>query len=602
MHGPSLSAVQPAQVEAHLLTRQILGDISKLDRAKFINVHSSYTSAALTTEDLEQLQTLGVGFGRSFDGPFARHEVGTPYPDTAMIQAKAEQVLAVAAADRLYPYRTTRRITTNEVQTAFNMIDDPRDVARYAADILQFHYTEETRPDFYSPLSIPFVAAGKYGEDQAKVRQRMAQWIAEIGKEFDRRELSTQVIGYTSAWPVMHYWDFGHWRERMQMFMDTAGDYLDGICFILMDATHLEQPDQRRSGSRVEALMDLIETYGAIKWGKPKPFAFSEYGDVSQGWPEGDRYSPARASSELTAYNHFLFSLLGREDRVSIAVPFITTKSPWFYQQPKNEWQPYSADLWRPDPDSIVDNQPTRFLETEKMTFYRLWQGVSGHRTLIQSSDPDIMAYAFVDGADAYLCLNNFEESPRQVSLSLSGELPEVARIELKRLNVPRGKPVRYTKKKLEVVPDRLILQPHETVILCIRYTEVPEPAEYVRTITCYSHNYLLPILADKPLKFSIPAAEVTESSQGTLRVSFAREHDLSKQPRLSVNGELLPFPEDWVGNDQSEHKNGFFGAVAVPVPAGILQPENEVVLTFSDAGGRVSTVVLEVHVPVAVE
>ncbi len=581
-------------VEVHLLTRQVLGDTSEFDRSKFINVHSNYSAAALTEADLEQLKELNVGFGRSFDGPFAKHKKGTAYPDTATIKADANKVLADSRSDPLYPYRTTRRIITNNVQDTFSMQDDPKEMARYAVDILEYHYTDETRPDFYSPLSIPFVAAGKYGKDQAKVRKRMATLVAEIGTEVEQRGLSTQVIGYTSAWPMMHYWDFQHWRERMQMFLDTAGSSIHGICFLMLDATNMNEKDGRRSGSRVEALMDLIETYGAIKWGTPKPHAISEYGDVSHGWPLGDAYTPARSSAELNSYNHFLFSLIGRQDRLSIAVPFLTTKSPWFYQQPANDWQPFSADLWRPDPESIVDNKPTRFLETEKMEFYRLWRDVKGHRAWSTSTDPDISTHAFTSGDQAYVCLNNFESEQREISLSFADKLPESETIELKRMFVPKQQAVIYTKTKIREVPKTLIMEPHETIILRIDYAKKLVPETQVKTQNFYSENFLLPITADTQLSFSIRSSGISELSSGVLRVSFAREHHLSKTPKIKVNGQEIDFPDDWLGDDQANKKAGFFGSVAVPIPAGFLKEENQVSLVFPDDGGRVSTVVLQ--------
>lgn len=581
-------------VEVHLLTRQVLGDTSEFDRSKFINVHSNYSADALTKADLDQLMELNVEFGRAFDGPFAKHENGTDYPDTDSIKADAAKVLADAQSDPLYPYRTSRRIMTNDVHTAFSMQDDPKEMARYAVDILEYHYNDETRPDFYSPLSIPYVAAGKYGKDQAKVRKRMATLVSEIGKQVEERGLSTQIIGYTSAWPMMHYWDFQHWRERMQMFMDTAGPSIHGICFLMLDATNMKEEDGRRSGSRVEALMDLIETYGSTKWGRPKPHSISEYGDVSHGWPLGDTYTPARSSAELNSYNHFLFSLIGRQDRLSIAVPFLTTKSPWFYKQPANGWQPFSADLWRPDPESIVDNKPTRFLETEKMEFYRLWRDVKGHRAWITSTDPDISTHAFTNDNEAYICLNNFESEQREVALSFADKLPDIETIELKRMFVPKQEAVIYTKTRISELPETLILNPHETIIIRINYAQKLDPEILVKTQNFYSENFLLPIVADEQLEFSIPASGINQLSTGTLRVSFAREHNLSKKPRLAVNGHEIDFPNDWLGDDQKNKKGGFFGSVAVPVSKGILDEENHVSLTFPDDGGRVSTVVLE--------
>ena len=589
-------AVEPATVTVHLLSEQILGDTSELDRSKFFNVHSSYTGGALTEADLDQLKALNVGFGRAFDGPFAGHQMGTPYPDTETIKASAPDVIAKAKADPLYEYRTSRRIITNEPKPVFNMQDDPAEMARFAADILEYNYEDDFRPDFYSPISIPFVAAGKYGEDQAAVRARMTEVIAEIGAAIDRHGLSTQVIGYTSAWPMMHFWDFGHWESRMKMFMDTVGPHIDAIDFLMMDATHMQQADSRRSGSRVEALMDLVETYGAMKWGKPKPFAISEYGDVSNGWKDGDTYSPARSSAELNAYNHFLFSLLGRQDRLLIAVPFITTKSPWFYNSPKNQGQPFSADLWRPDPESIVDGNPTRFLETEKMEFYRLWRDVKGHRTFTKSSDPDISVFAFADGADAFICLNNFEDEQREVSIRLPDGLPEIKSIELKRMFIPKQQAVLYTNKKVPSLPSQLVMEPHETIVLKVTYSAPLVCQSSVKTKNYYSDTYLQPIAADQPISFSVKDVSANESSTGTLRIALAREHDLSKTPRLTVNGQPVEFPADWMGSDQANRKGGFFGSIPVSLPAGLIQEDNTIDLTFPDSGGRVSTVVMEVH------
>ena len=585
-----------------MLTRQLLDDSSKLDRSKFFNVHSSYTAPALTEADLQQLKDLNVGFGRSFDGPFAGHRKGELYQDSESVQAAGEEAIKAAESDLLYRFHTTRRIITDEVQHVFNMEHDPKEMARFAVDVLEFHYTDETRPDFYSPLSIPFVAAGKYGEDEAVVRERMSQFIAEVGKAIDQRALSTQVIGYTSAWPMMHFWDFGHWKRRMQLFLDTAGDYLDGVCFLLMDASYYDAPDKRRSGSRVEALMDLIETYGFIKWGAPKPFAFSEYGTVAHGWPQGDAYSPARSSAELNAYNHFLFSLLGREDRISIAVPFISTKSPWFYCVPNNNWQPYSADLWRPDPDSVVDGEPTRFFETEKMNYYRLWSDVQGDRVRVISDHPDVVSYAFVDGKEAYVCFNNADTSECRVAIGLAGKLPAVSEVEMKRMYIPKGEAVVYTQIVEQKVPRSIVLRPYETVVMCISFSDTLYPSTVVRTQSHYSKDFLQPIVASKLVKFTILADGVTPEADGILRVSIARGHELSKQPQLSINGRTIEFPVNWLADDQSNREGGFFGAIEISVPAGILKPTNEVTLTFPDSGGRVSTVVLESNTVLAIK
>ncbi|MEM9419374.1 MAG: hypothetical protein AAGA25_10045 [Planctomycetota bacterium] len=588
-------ADEPAAVTVDLQQRHILGESSELDRNKFFNVHSSYAGAALTPDDLEQLKQLNVGFGRAFDGPFSAHKSGPPYPHTETIKAEAAEVIAAPREHPLYPYRTTRRIMTNSVSDGFHMDADPKEMARFAADVLEYHYEDDTRPDFYSPIAIPFVAADKYGDDPAEVRARMTAVFAEVGKEIDRRGLSTQVLGYTSAWPMMHYWDFKHWQDRMQMFMDVAGPHIDAMCFLLLDATQMQKPDNRRSGSRAEALLDLVETYGFIKWGAPKPFAFSEYGDVSHGWPQGTTYTPARSSAELNSYNHFLFQLLAREDRVLIAVPFLTTKSPWYYNQPRNERQPYSADLWRPDPESFEDGQPTRFLETEKMEFYRLWRDVRGHRAITRSTDPDVVAYTFTNGTDSFICLNNFEDGPREVTIDLPGELPAVASVSVKRMYVPKQQAVIYTKKKAEALPSSLTMEAHETVILHVTHAEPVVPKGTVASRSFYSHDFLQPILAEQPVAVRFPGVDHNGITAATLRLGLARDHGLSKSPTLVVNGHEVPFPNDWIGGDQAHRKQGFFGAISIPLPLDAIAQDNEITLTFPDSGGRVSTAILEV-------
>ena len=596
------SGEESVQVMIDLSQRQILGDTSELDRSKYFNVHSSYRGNGLTVDNLEQFKELNVGFGRAFDGPFAAHKKGTPYPDTETIKAAGLKAISEAKADPRYAYRQSRYIMTNSHNDAFNMEDDPKEMARFAVDILEYNYEDDFRPDFYAPMSIPFVAADKYGEDQAAVRERMTELYAEVGKEIDRRGLSTQVIGYCSAWPMMHYWDFGHWRERMKMFMDNAGPYVDGFCFLQLDATHMQQDDLRRSGSRAEALMDLIETYGFIKWGAPKPHAISEYGDVSHGWPLGDDYTPARASAELNSYNHFLFSLLGRQDRILIAVPFLTTKSPWFYQNPKNEWQPFSADLWRPDPESIQDGVPTRFIETEKMEFYRLWRDVTGHRATTTSSDPDILSYAFVNQTEAFICLNNFEDSQRTVDLNFSSTLPELKTLTVKRMFVPKKQAVIYSKKSEDKMPAQLIMEPHESIILHGTFAKELATHSTITTKSHYSSDFLQTIKANQAITFEINGVTTHEGATGTVRISIAREHQLSKQPTLTVNGHDIAFPNDWMGYDQANQKGGYFGAIPVQLGMGILNADNTITLTFPEDGGWVSTAILEASVPTSLQ
>lgn len=53
----------------------------------------------------------------------------------------------------------------------------------------------------------------------------------------------------------------------MKMFMDVAGANMDALSIHLYDGVNQIGQDTRRSGSNMEAVLDLIESYSFQKWG-----------------------------------------------------------------------------------------------------------------------------------------------------------------------------------------------------------------------------------------------------------------------------------------------------------------------------------------------
>ncbi|MEM6884988.1 MAG: family 16 glycoside hydrolase [Verrucomicrobiota bacterium] len=588
--------VMPAStvtVSLELTTKRSLAGQAELSREKYFNMHTHSGYGVLSRDDLSLMRDeLGVRFGRAFNGPFwyfkGEDSLQTPFPAEEQAKSLSRALTDLYETQLIYEFRDRRMVITDHPYDTFHMDLDLEAAADWTVSYFKHFYNDSTRPIFYEPMNEPFVHAKDYGKDLDAVKKKMAGLYREIGKAFDEAELDVNVVGYASAWPSMELHDFQHWRSNMQMFMDTAGEYMDGIAVHLYDGTNVTGQDNRRSGSNSEAILDMIETYSYIKWGEIKPHAITEYGDIPKGYPE--HYTDEKSSQEHRAYNHILFSLLEREDRLLTSIPFITSKSPWFYSK-ENDFQPYLADLWRPDPDKIVNDKVQGYLFTKKIYFYQLWQGVQGARTVVETDNPDIQVRTFVDGATAYICLNNYDDFPHEVKLEGLSDAGTFQRGSIRRLDVPVREAAIYTDETLSQPVNTLVMQPFETIVLTYDFTA---PVKFQREVTTRSHyakTYLQPIQANQTITFQIDGVPAS-AERAHLRLGLARKPDQTKQPVLKVNGQVVEVPDNWPGYDQA-NRSDFFGAIPVPLDPAVLQAENTIEIEFPDDGGRVSTVVL---------
>ena len=67
-------------------------------------------------------------------------------------------------------------------------------------------------------------------------------------------------------------------------------------------------------------------------------------------------------------------------------------------------------------------------------------------------------------------------------------------------------------------------------------------------------------------------------------------------KPIVRINGSLVSTPKNWAGDNQKEREQ-FFGTLNIPVPMSYVKDLNEIEVTFSDTGGKVSTVVLNTEI-----
>lgn len=587
------SACAETTVSYDLNVRRFLGEESELAREKYFNIHTHPTYAVYSYEDIRNLkENYGVGFGRIFDGPFwyfaATNALEDAYPSGSQMESLSMAVRNLTETLPTYPLNDRRMVVTDHPYKAFHFDMDPVAAAQWAVRFFKHFYTDESRPLFYEPINEGFVHAKNYGKDEQAVRRKMAELYREIGKAFDESGLDVKVVGHASAWPELEHRDFWHWKSRMKMFMDVAGEHMDGLSVHLYDGINVTGQGNRRSGANADAILDLIETYSMIKWGVVKPHAITEYGDIPKGY--GEDYTDVKVVQNHRAYNHLLFGLMERQDRLLQSIPFITGKSPWYYEE-SGKLIAYGWDLWKPDPDKIVNGKVLDYLFTPQLNFYKLWKGVQGERTVANSSNPDLQVRTFVNDTTAWICLNNLDDHPMNVRLEGSPIEVPLKSATIQRHNVQPRQPLIYSDTPLDGVQSQVELAPYETVLLCYIYEQPIVFVGQVKAETHYSPTYMQAIKKDHPVIFNFDGLQAVDM-KATLRVSFGRDRKLSTQPKLKVNGTPVPMPTNWPGYDQ-ENRTDFFGALPVPLDPALLKPQTTVELTFPDDGGHVSSVVL---------
>lgn len=502
---PLTAFAESTSLTIDLSKQHYIGANSEIQRNKFFNLHTRPGDPGTAEIDLLYIKNeLNAGFGRLFWGPMSVAG-SVDYPSTEFAITNGPDNITNIESAWSYPYYSKRVVATEHPRTVMLEGNDPVKGARWAADYFEHYFNDETRPLFYEPMNEPFVHADDFVDGpwdpvaNAAVQRQMTRWFDEIGREFDARGLETQVVGFSSAWPSFELNDFGHWESRQKMFMDNAGDNMDAFSFHLYDGVNVTGQDNIRSGSNADAIIDIIETYSHIKWGEVRPHALTEYGGIVQGFP--DEYSPEKSSQELRSYNHILFSLLEREDRLLTSVPFITGAAQWYYQA--NNFNPYSATVFRPDPDKIIAGKVNGLLPTEKAKFFLLWSDVKGKRIVVDETDPDLVVQAFNYGDTVYLALNNFEDGEKVVNLDFIASSNVLESVRIKRLVVPENLAAIYTDETEDIAPTSLTMAAHETAVLAFKYSDNISQDEVVRTSSYYSDTYLQAIVADSTVQFN---------------------------------------------------------------------------------------------------
>ncbi|BAX78462.1 hypothetical protein [Labilibaculum antarcticum] len=583
-----------SQVTVDFSASKSYGNISSLDRAKFFNMHA--TANSFNQEELSYLQKLDVGFGRSFGAPTVGNKSiqGLMSKEQHMknIQKSRSNYLKYKhspinlSRDLIYTSHPTSEHGNYGFEWKGLNADYTKEVDYVVTEFKELYGKKEDGevplPKFYEPLNEPFVHTtdikGAKAED---VRLEMSRFHKALAIGLHKEVPELKIGGFSSAWPSVELWDFRHWEERMKLFMDVAGAEMDFLSYHIYDGKNVTGGDSFRTGSNAEAIMDLVDAYGAIKWGQPKPIVFSEHGMTRPDW-QGTPYSELRDWKNIRSYNHQIMQFMDRPDQILKVVSFITGKAEWF-KTPGND----------PYPWVILRKVNGKYEWTHLIKLYEFWKDVKGNYTDIQSSDPDVLTHAFVDNNKAYIVLSNLELHESKVDLNFKN-LPNVKSLKIRRLFLANGKPNLET-ESISTDTKELALRKDEAVILEYTFKKKLKQNKHLTLTNYYASEYLKPIEDKKPIAFEMNKVK-PNVERASLKLGIARPLDKSLQANLTFNGQKIDFPIDWKGYDQADRiKTGFFGVIEVNIPSEMIKENNFIKLTFNENGGRVSSVKLSV-------
>lgn len=575
-------------VDIYPSVKRFLGTSSSLDRSKFFNLHSGggndIANSFFTNYNANE-------HGRRFWGPGAyavqqEGQVGS-YPTAGSGNSDVREV--------------TRYVGTEHPYNMYEEGIDTLALSNWVVEYFKNFADVSSRPEYYEPMNEPFVHARDYYSEpdwdpiaEARVKLEMAHVFKAIGNRINETpELANmKVIGYAAAYPSFERNDFSHWSNNMKMFMDEAGIEMDGFSTHLYDGINQVGQDTKRSGSNLEAVLDLIESYSFEKWNIVKPHIISEFGGiVGSDYTDETTFDINNAQS-IRSQNAMLFSLLERQSHTELSIPFTTGKSTWHITA-ANNYMPYKAVLFKPVPFGVPLENVTSWAYTDRIYFYDLWKNVTGDRILIRSNNPDVQTQAFRDGNKLYIAMNNLDDFTQNINLNFDNVFgSSINDVRIKSVIVNPNETLQFSDQTYTAIPSQYQLAPNETIVLEYNYDTNFEFNSTITSNRYYDDVVVQDIIANNPINYNFSSVTTSTAGYATLRMSIGRKHDKSKSPTIVFNGSNLNIPTNWKGYDQT-NRDDFFGMIEINVPNELVNESNTVSIAFPDSGGHISSVVL---------
>lgn len=589
-------------VKVDVSTTKSFDKTKSLERQKFFNSHNS-PGKEFSQEEWDHFNKIKMGVGRTFMLPNAGTLAASGTTDE-QIKKQANNWFKYSKSYPTFSSDMMREVILTAHPTPGNGKDAKKQYAFYwkgknadyspevkiIGSFLQHYFVDHNLelPHYIEPMNEPYVHASDYkrfGASDVDVRSEMARYHKAIAKEIHKNFPGVMVGGFASAWPFVEgfHSDFEHWNSRMKMFIDTVGSDLDFVSFHIYDGMNVTGGDCFRSGSNMEGIMDLIEGYCSIKFGKPLPLMISEHGMTRKDWIT-QPYSEERDWKILRSVNHQTIQFMQRPGNILKCIPFISGKALW-----RKDPNPYPWVTMRKDNNG-------NWVYTHLTKFYEFWKDISGKYTDAESSDIDVLSSAFVDGKKLYVVLNSLV-GDKNIDLNLlNANNNKIKSVSVRSLYEKDARPVLEDKKIKGDANIKLLLRNDQTSIVCVEYKSKINQSNNIDNKKYYATEYLKPINKEVTNNFEVNIKS-GKKRRALLQIGVARPHNLKVTPSaIIINGKSYKAPENWKGYDQSDRvKEGFFGVLDVPVTLTDLKEKNNISIVYNDKGGTISTVALNI-------
>ncbi len=594
-------------------TQRYLGAECKLDRSKFVAFHGSLSVDGKDEyfEKFKRDYNVGDNYigSRIFNYPISKINNGV-IPDVKQTYSGKRDLydyIGTTAPAKLFYDKT---INYGDV----DFMPYIKQVAEYIANSYKSDW--ELVPKYLEPFNEPMVHAGDFakglkGAERTEAIEAIITYICKYHSEVARAIKSTpelkgmQIMGFGSAFPEFETKNFSLWNNRFKQFIDVAGEDVDILSVHLYDGSGVNNLGGRRTGSNLEAIFDIMQTYSYIKLGAPMPIAVTEYGRLVPNNPVWQRsvgmanskdtpkagakptvgnYDPVINSQAVRSQLSMVMAFMNRQNELVKTVPFSTKRSPRTAMYSK-------ASLWAQQDDGSYEYSNRKY-------FFEMLKDIKGESVVVSSDDVDVQTLAFVDGNRLYVMLNNLEEKQCSVALDLLAT-KDLVDVQAKCLKIYEDRTPGLTFIEYAKAPMSIPLEYGETIVITYTYKDPIKFKHSVVRTKYYSKDYLKPIVADKNNKFVFENMPVAKSNGvAMLRLGVNRIHELPKIPmKLRINGTVVKIENDVIKGYDQATRSQFFGALEIPFDISLIKSEeNTVEVFYGEDGGYVSTAILQIE------
>ncbi len=611
----SLSLNAQIQVDVNLNVKHSVGNVSEFQRSKFITIHTEVSEAEWDGDNFidnlrkDFFETYNVYTGRNTGGiSWYLNDINEDpnregYADPAEITSKGitaknyylecnwlhefKDRSNLIIAPQFQGFWTGRSQQPTQKGWKLAGADAVGEfIGRYVNQFYgghgpnQINYVEVINEPAYETLGGAYNYTNSIND--------IADFHIKAAKAIKAHAPNVKVGGYTAAFPNLDLGNFKRWENRWKLFIDKAGNDMDFWSLHLYDFPSINNGKKRlRSGSNIEATLDMIDNYSEIALGTPKPYVISEFGSQMHDYM-AEQWSSYRDWLHIKALNSQLMAFLERPNTIEMTTPFIVAKAEWA------NWDniPYNHRLMR------KENEPNdytgKWVYTDLIKFYDLWKNVKGTRVDTYSTNLDVLVDAYINENKAYIILNNLEHTAVNIDLNLfAKKLPSIVSIDKRHLTLKNNEVV-LEEETLKETVQNVNLDAESTMVLEYNFKEVITINSASNETKYFADTYYKAIDTGIPNVFSVNGVDKTKNGEAILRLGIGRAHDKSLTPVVKVNGKVVDVPGNWRGYDQKD-RGSFFGVLEIPIPYKVIKEKNEVSIEFPDSDGFISSVCLQV-------